>query len=587
MVRLQRRGDLLEFAVVEDGDSVAHRHRLRLVVSDVDGGDAEVLLQALELRPHLRAKFGVQVGQRLVHQEHLGVAHDGAPEGDPLLLAAGEFAGLAVEQVGDAEHGRRLLDEFVDVGVAHVSRLLQPEAHVPADGHVRVQRVRLEHHRDVPVARRAVVHPVVAESNLALGDGFQPRNHAERGRFPAPRGTDEDEELAVLDGHGGVVDGDDFGAAVVEELRYVVEREVSHGSVCVSWWSSAMRRGRCDGSGGSRPRRVRVGSCAARDPLRELVPEQDVDEQRRQGGDERAGHLRVERLDDAAGQFVERDGRHRRGAGPRGDDDEREQQVVPDLRELVDERHREHRHRKREHDAAVDGERARAVEASGLQHLRRELLVVASEQQRRDGNPVRRVGDDEVDDARVVRVGGEFDRPEDGHLRREHRDVEKRREQLLCVHDGPEPRQRDEHRLVRDEDTRDEQRDDAELAAPLEVREAVRREAAEQRRQHRRRHGQHDAVEDSRRQRVDGDAERFEREALDRRRHERRRRGELGFGLQRGHQPRFEGRQVEHHQSDERRVEGDAQRVDGFEVDADSLCEVVADAHSSPRRYSP
>ena len=50
VVQVLRRVDLLQVAVLEHGDAVAHRHRLDLVVGDVDGGDAEVALQARRSR---------------------------------------------------------------------------------------------------------------------------------------------------------------------------------------------------------------------------------------------------------------------------------------------------------------------------------------------------------------------------------------------------------------------------------------------------------------------------------------------------------------------------------------------------------
>jgi len=115
VVTLHRRADLLETAAVEDGDAVGHRHRLRLVVRDVDGRRVQVLLELLELRAHLRAQLRVQVRQRLVEQEHLRVADDGPPERDALLLATGELAGLAVEQVGDAEDVGGLVDALGDL----------------------------------------------------------------------------------------------------------------------------------------------------------------------------------------------------------------------------------------------------------------------------------------------------------------------------------------------------------------------------------------------------------------------------------------------------------------------------------------
>ena len=75
---LARRADLDDAAVHEDGDAVGERHRLFLVVRDVDGGDAERALQLAQLEARLEAQLGVEVGERLVEQEQARLAHDRA-----------------------------------------------------------------------------------------------------------------------------------------------------------------------------------------------------------------------------------------------------------------------------------------------------------------------------------------------------------------------------------------------------------------------------------------------------------------------------------------------------------------------------
>ena len=77
--------------------------------------------------------------------------------------------------------------------------MLQPELEVLADGHVRIERVVLEHHRDVPVLRRHVVDDPLADADLAAGDVLEPRDHPQRGRLAAARRPDEDHEFAVPD----------------------------------------------------------------------------------------------------------------------------------------------------------------------------------------------------------------------------------------------------------------------------------------------------------------------------------------------------------------------------------------------------
>jgi hypothetical protein len=49
-VQVLRRADLLQYAQLHDRDAVAHRHRLDLVVGDVDRRRAEPLLELEDLR---------------------------------------------------------------------------------------------------------------------------------------------------------------------------------------------------------------------------------------------------------------------------------------------------------------------------------------------------------------------------------------------------------------------------------------------------------------------------------------------------------------------------------------------------------
>ena len=111
-----RRADLPDAALVDDRDPVGQRERLRLVVGHVDGRDADLALQALELAAHLLAQLGVEVGQRLVEQQEPRLVHDGAGERHALLLAAGQPRRrplLEALQIDDAE---RACDRRLDLG---------------------------------------------------------------------------------------------------------------------------------------------------------------------------------------------------------------------------------------------------------------------------------------------------------------------------------------------------------------------------------------------------------------------------------------------------------------------------------------
>ncbi len=139
-----------------------------------------------DLRPHLVAQLGVQVGERLVHQEHLGITDDGAADGHALALAARQGV-LALQVLGDVQNLGRLPHLLVDLLLGHLAQL-QGEGHVLIYGHVGVQGVALEDHGDVPVLRLHVVHPLAADDQIALGDILQAGDHPQRGGLAAAGG---------------------------------------------------------------------------------------------------------------------------------------------------------------------------------------------------------------------------------------------------------------------------------------------------------------------------------------------------------------------------------------------------------------
>ena len=78
---------MLQPALVHDGDEIGHGHGFDLIVGDIEHRRRQLALKALDLDAHLQAELGVEVRERLVHQEGLRAADDGASEGDALALA--------------------------------------------------------------------------------------------------------------------------------------------------------------------------------------------------------------------------------------------------------------------------------------------------------------------------------------------------------------------------------------------------------------------------------------------------------------------------------------------------------------------
>ena len=178
----------------------------------------------MDLAPHLHAELRVEVRQRLVHEERLRLAHDRAAHRHTLALAARQRARLLVEVLVDLEQLGRAADPLFDLRLRQLPEP-QAEREVLLHGHVRVERVVLEDHRDVALLRRQVVDDFLADPDLAVGDLLEPREHAQRRRLAAARRADDDHELAVLDHEVELVDGQ---RAVVVDLRDLLERDLSH-----------------------------------------------------------------------------------------------------------------------------------------------------------------------------------------------------------------------------------------------------------------------------------------------------------------------------------------------------------------------
>src|SRR6266576_3394287 len=87
------------------------------------------LKQQLELDPSLEPQLRIEIGQRLVQQEHFRVTRDGPAKSNTLALTSAELPGSAVQQVGNLQKRRGLGHALTD----QQSRCL---AHFQSEGHV-------------------------------------------------------------------------------------------------------------------------------------------------------------------------------------------------------------------------------------------------------------------------------------------------------------------------------------------------------------------------------------------------------------------------------------------------------------------
>ena len=75
-------------------------------MGDIDHRGFQFVVQLGQFQPHLDPQQGVKVGQRFVKQEHLGVADQGAANGDALALTARKLGRAARHQLFQLQQPR-------------------------------------------------------------------------------------------------------------------------------------------------------------------------------------------------------------------------------------------------------------------------------------------------------------------------------------------------------------------------------------------------------------------------------------------------------------------------------------------------
>ena len=199
VIDLDRRADLLHDALLHHDHAVGQGHRLDLVVGHVDRRDRQFVAEVLDLGPRRYPQLGIEVGQRFVHQEHVGFAHDGAGKRHTLTLPTGQFGRLAVQEIVQLDHCRGAAHLFVmgfGVDTAH----LQWKADVFIDVHIRIERVALEHHGHVAILGLQVIDPLAIDQDFAIRGILQPRDHSHRRGFSTARRPQQHKEFPVCNG---------------------------------------------------------------------------------------------------------------------------------------------------------------------------------------------------------------------------------------------------------------------------------------------------------------------------------------------------------------------------------------------------
>ena len=148
--------------------SVGHGHRLDLVVGDVDHGGrrAAGAVRVISSRICTRSAAS-RLDSGSSNRKALGSRTMARPMATRWRWPPESCARLAVEIVGEVERSRAAFATFWSISSFGWPGHLQAEGDVVAHGHMRIERVGLEHHGEAALGRRHVGHVDAVDHDLA------------------------------------------------------------------------------------------------------------------------------------------------------------------------------------------------------------------------------------------------------------------------------------------------------------------------------------------------------------------------------------------------------------------------------------
>ena len=198
---------------------------------DHDGGGPHFALDLPQFKLHFFTQFGVQVGQRLVQQQHWRLNHQSASQSHPLALSAREFPGVALRQIAQVHQSQSRGHALGTFGLGHGAHL-QAKTHILGHRHVGKQRIALKHNAQAARVRGFVGDVLAIQKNVTFAGFYKAGHHLQRGGFAAARRPQQGDELAFFNAQVHLVDG----ALRAVKLGKICQRQKRHSPhSCARW----------------------------------------------------------------------------------------------------------------------------------------------------------------------------------------------------------------------------------------------------------------------------------------------------------------------------------------------------------------
>ena len=181
------------------------------------------MLKALDLGAELHLLIGVEMTERLVEQDQVGVADQRAADGDALLGAAAEVAHTFVRHFLEVEQPQDIRHLGLDRGAIGAADL-ERKGDVVEHRHVWIERIVFEHHGDVALTRGEVGDHAVVEPDFAVANVLDAGDHFQRRRLTAARRPQQRQHFALFAMQRQI----DYGLDLAVLLAQILEIDARH-----------------------------------------------------------------------------------------------------------------------------------------------------------------------------------------------------------------------------------------------------------------------------------------------------------------------------------------------------------------------
>ena len=196
-------------------------------MGDDHHGDAQTSVDVLNQAQDRAGGLGVQRAGGLVAQEHLRICRQGAGDGHPLFLSAGQLGRISVGPAGEVHNLQQLFGPVHGLLAGRFGNL-HGETDVVQGCALHEQVEPLEDHADgfagaAQLDAAEGGHVLAVHDDAAAGRTLQEVDTADQGAFPRAAQTDDAENLTRLDSNADILQGGDFLLACAEAFGHILQ----------------------------------------------------------------------------------------------------------------------------------------------------------------------------------------------------------------------------------------------------------------------------------------------------------------------------------------------------------------------------